>query len=189
MGAKRNFLLGLVTIAAFIAAGAAANAETAGPEPVAAPVPVATGAAGASIDYDGFSDLVEDLAPIRAQRLVPLATFTAMANEAGTLILDTRSAEAFAAGHVEGAVNLPFSDFTEASLAEVIGDPETRILIYCNNNFTDDVAPVMVKRAPLALNIPTFVTLHGYGYESVYELADLVSIADPAVNWVSPTAS
>ena len=37
----------------------------------------------------------------------------------------------------------------------------------------------------LALNIPTFVNLHGYGYENVYELADLVSIEDAGVNWVS----
>ncbi|MCH2458294.1 MAG: rhodanese-like domain-containing protein, partial [Henriciella sp.] len=60
-----------------------------------------------------------------------------------------------------------------------------RILIYCNNNFADDIAPVMLKRAPLALNIPTFINLHGYGYTNVYELGELVSTSDPDVNWVS----
>ncbi|MEE2877433.1 MAG: rhodanese-like domain-containing protein, partial [Pseudomonadota bacterium] len=58
------------------------------------------------------------------------------------------------------------------------------ILIYCNNNFEDDVEPVMLKRAPLALNIPTFINLVGYGYENVYELGELVSIRDETVNWV-----
>lgn len=108
-----------------------------------------------------------------------------MKDEPGTIVLDTRSAEAFAAGHVEGAVHLNFSDFTEAALAERIPDRTTRILIYCNNNFLDDAPPVVLKRAPLALNVPTFVNLWGYGYENVYELADLVETSDPRVGWAS----
>ncbi len=39
-----------------------------------------------------------------------------------SLILDARSADAYAAGHIRGAVNLPFTDFTADSLARVIGD-------------------------------------------------------------------
>ena len=139
--------------------------------------------AAAVIDYDGFSALVEDVAPYRAKRLIGIDTFNEMAGEPGTIILDTRSAEAFAEGHIAGAIHLNFSEFTDEKLAKVIPSPETRILIYCNNNFVDDVAPVMLKRAPLALNVPTFVNLYGYGYTNVYELADLVSMEDPRVNW------
>ncbi len=32
------------------------------------------------------------------------------------------------------------------------------------------------KEITLALNIPTFINLYGYGYKNVYELGDLVSV-------------
>ena len=56
---------------------------------------------------------------------------------------------------------LPFSDFTDEKLAKVIPEKTTRILIYCNNNFSDNVNPIMLKRIELALNVPTFVNLWG----------------------------
>lgn len=38
----------------------------------------------------------------------------------------------------------------------------------------------LVNKSPrLALNIPTFINLHGYGYQNVYELADQLEIDDP----------
>src|SRR3546814_4676551 len=49
---------------------------------------------------------------------------------------------AFQRGHIKGAVNLPLTDFTAESLAEVIGrDPNRPILIYCNNNFSNHQSP------------------------------------------------
>jgi hypothetical protein len=142
-------------------------------------------AAESQIDYAGFRRLTESIEDYRNRRIVSLDTFQSMAAEPGTIILDARSALAFQTGHIEGAVNLPFSDFTSESLARVIGDSNTRVLIYCNNNFSNDVAPVMVKRVELALNIPTFINLYGYGYENIYELGDVVDFNDPAVGWVS----
>ena len=136
------------------------------------------------IDYDRFVELSIDLAETRRERLIDLATFKQKAGEPGTIILDTRSAAAFAQGHIKGAVNLPFSDFTDEKLAKVLGGDQTRrILIYCNNNFSDNQQPVMLKRAPLALNIPTFINLHGYGYKNVWELGDVVLTKD--VDWVA----
>ena len=136
------------------------------------------------IDYDGFAALTVELAPIRAARRIALADFLAKAKEDGAVILDTRSAAAFAAGHIDGAINLPFSDFTDEKLAKVLGEDTSRpILIYCNNNFSDNAAPVVAKRAPLALNIPTFINLYGYGYTNIWELADVVATTDVA--WVS----
>lgn len=137
-----------------------------------------------TVDYAGFAELVAEVEPYRAGRMVSLAEFNSMAAEPGTIILDTRSAEAFAEGHIEGAIHLNFSDFTADKLAQIIPSPDTRILIYCNNNFRDNVAPVPVKAAPLALNVPTFVNLYGYGYYNIYELADLVGMEDEDVNWV-----
>ena len=175
MGARRNTLLGLATIVAFIATGLLANADAQEREPTAGSV---------EIDYPAFAVMSEEVMSYRESRLISLADFNTMKDESGTIILDTRSASAFAQGHIDGAINLNFSDFTDEKLAAVIPSKDTRILIYCNNNFEDDVEPVMLKRAPLALNIPTFINLVGYGYENVYELGELVSIRDETVNWV-----
>lgn len=137
------------------------------------------------VDYSGFQELTNDVSSYRAQRLIGVDVWMAKADEPDTLILDTRSASAYQMGHIEGAVNLPFSDFTDEKLAKVIGDnPNRTILIYCNNNFSDNIAPIISKRAPLALNIPTFINLVGYGYRNVWELGDEISIKDPEARWV-----
>ena len=136
------------------------------------------------IDYAGFEALTAEVATLRSQRLLGADRFFEQARAEGALLLDTRSAAAFAEGHIEGAVNLPFSDFTQERLAEVIGDdPDRPIYIYCNNNFSDDVAPVVTKKAPLALNIPTFINLVGYGYTNVWELGAVMRMDE--VEWVS----
>ncbi|MDX1294586.1 MAG: rhodanese-like domain-containing protein [Hyphomonas sp.] len=170
MGVKGNAILGLITLVAFISCGLMAQAQE------------------SQVDYDGFVDLSAEIADARAARLVDLDTFNAMKADADTIILDTRSAEAFRMGHIDGAVHLNFSDFTQDKLAKVIPSRDTRILIYCNNNFTDNVAPVPVKRIELALNIPTFINLHGYGYENIYELDGAYSLTDPAIHWISAAA-
>ena len=130
-------------------------------------------------------DWSDDVMAYRESRLISLADFNAMKDDPNTIILDTRSQFAFDTGHIDGAVHLNFSDFTDEKLAKVIPSKATRILIYCNNNFADNIDPVPVKRAPLALNIPTFINLVGYGYENVYELGELVTMEDEGVNWVS----
>ncbi len=63
-------------------------------------------------------------------------------------------------------------------------DPNRPILIYCNNNFSNNRSPVPVKSRQLALNIQTFINLVGYGYPNVWELADIVDFNDPKVGWV-----
>ena len=137
------------------------------------------------IDYAGFATLTRDVRALRAQRLLSFDAFKAKAAEKGALILDARSADKFAAGHIAGAVNLPLTDFTAEALAQVIGKNAGRpILIYCNNNFSNHRAPVALKSAALALNIQTFINLVGYGYANVWELRDVVDFEDPKVEWV-----
>ncbi|WP_168452491.1 rhodanese-like domain-containing protein [Sphingopyxis microcysteis] len=141
--------------------------------------------ANPQIDYPAFQTLTAGVAPARASRLLAFDAFKAEAAKPGTLLLDARSSDAFRRGHIKGAVNLPLTDFTADSLAAVIGaNPDRPILIYCNNNFRNNVAPVPVKAAALALNIQTFINLVGYGYPNVYELADVVDFNDPKVEWV-----
>jgi phage shock protein E len=136
------------------------------------------------IDPAGFASLTQEVVAYRSKRLVTLAQFQAMAREPNTIILDARSASAYAQGHIEGALNLSLTDFTAPALAAAIKNPNTRILIYCNNNFMNDVAPVVLKMAPLSLNIQTFINLYGYGYRNVYELGEVVNFNDPEVHWV-----
>lgn len=151
----------------------------------AEPVTAGADTASATIDYQGFSALTGDVREYRESRRLTLAEFQRMARERGVLILDARSASAYARGHISGAVNLPFTDFTAQNLKETIGDANRPILIYCNNNFANDAQPVLMKAPALALNIPTFINLVGYGYENVYELRDVVDFNDPNVNWVT----
>jgi rhodanese-related sulfurtransferase len=140
------------------------------------------------IDYAGFTTLAADVRTVRAKRLLDFAAFKAKAAEKDALILDARSADKFAEGHIAGAVNLPLTDFTAEALAEAIGPNRDRpILIYCNNNFSNHRAPVMLKKAALALNIQTFINLVGYGYPNVWELRDVVDFNDPRVGWTTGT--
>ena len=134
------------------------------------------------IDYPGFERLTHDVKPTRAKRLVSLAEFKAKAGTA--VILDARSANAFAQGHIDGAINLPLTDFTADALAAALPDAKRPILIYCNNNFSNNKAPVALKSAPVSLNIQTFINLAAYGYRNVYELGQVVDFDDPAVGWV-----
>lgn len=136
------------------------------------------------IDYAGFQKLTQQVASYRQTRLLSWNQFAEAAKQRGTLVLDARSAEAYAAGHIQGAINLPFTDFTAASLARVIGDRDRKILIYCNNNFSNDRSPVPKKEVSLALNIQTFINLVGYGYPNVWELNEVVDFNDPKIGWV-----
>ncbi|MEM6901561.1 MAG: rhodanese-like domain-containing protein [Pseudomonadota bacterium] len=180
---RRSNYLALLAAAVFLITGlvAAQGQETNLTEP--------TQTTEKSINFEGFMAFSERTMVYRADRLVNLDEFLELAEGRDTIILDSRSAEAFAAGHIEGAVHLNFSDFTEDKLAYVIPDRGTRILIYCNNNFIDDVEPVPAKSPQLALNIPTFVNLFGYGYLNVYELGEMVQLDDDRLNWQSAPES
>lgn len=148
-----------------------------------------TAAGSPLIDYDGYTALTAEVAPVRSARLLSLAEFNARAATPDALLLDARSAQAFAEGHIAGAINLPLPDFTADALAEIIGaNPGREILIYCNNNFINNRRPVATKRAELALNIQTFINLYGYGYRNVYELGEAVDMDAPQVRWVRGTA-
>ena len=174
MRALFSFAGRTVCAAALVAASASLSAQP------------SSSSSNPQIDFPAFVAMAAAVQEIRESHLLGLADFQAMAARPDTLLLDARSAEAFRAGHIDGAINLPLPDFTAQSLAEVIGPNRDRpILIYCNNNFVNDVAPVVRKAVSLALNIQTMINLHGYGYANVFELADAVDLTDPAVRWVA----
>ncbi|MDH4473312.1 MAG: rhodanese-like domain-containing protein [Fluviicola sp.] len=177
------------------------------------------------VSFDDYKYLAQEVKTYRNGRLVDLSTFNQYAAEPKTVILDTRSDSMYNAKHIKGAIHLNLSDFNQANLRLLIPDPSTRILIYCNNNFMQNIqlsiqdmsfaskvsAPVQVEQIfeldkknnrsrggyraepieeevrttpesrqyTLALNIPTFINLYGYGYTNIYELGELVNTSDP----------
>lgn len=149
----------------------------------------------AKVSIDSYEQLLAEVKPHRAKRLVDLDRFLQMSRKKGVVILDTRSDEMYRRKHVKGAIHLNFSDFTQESLALLIPDPQTTILIYCNNNIDGDprafatkvvrpgVADRQAKALTMALNIPTYINLYGYGYRNVYELSDLVSVWDKRIEF------
>jgi hypothetical protein len=156
----------------------------------------------AKVSFDDFKGLVAEVETHRASRLIDLNTFLKMSKEPGVIIFDSRSAFRFDRIHVKGATHLAFTDFTQDNLKKVIPTFETTILIYCNNNFdgnqTDFASKIALPRPKpasalatqfasqakplmMALNIPTYVNLYGYGYRNVYELHELVKVNDPRI--------
>jgi rhodanese-related sulfurtransferase len=138
---------------------------------------LATAILNPAIDMEGYLREAKEAAAYRESRRVSEEEFLRMASEPGTIVLDARSREKYDELHVKGAVNLSFPDITIASLAEMIPDKNTRVLIYCNNNFTGAESAFPSKIARASLNLSTFISLYSYGYRNIYELGPLVEIA------------
>lgn len=127
-----------------------------------------------AIDMQAHLRLALEAAEHRESRRLTEEQFLAMRAEPGTVVLDARSRDKYDELHVSGAVSLPFPDITVESLARVLPDKSARILIYCNNNFSNAEGPFPTKIAPASLNLSTYVTLYEYGYRNVYELGPLL---------------
>jgi rhodanese-like protein len=158
----------------------------------------------AKVSFDDFKNIVSEVEPHRANRLIDLDTFLKWSKEQGVITLDTRSTFRYERIHLKGAKHLSFTDFTQDNLGKVIPSFETMILIYCNNNFEGDevdfaskvakptrqpsspeAAQFKVQEKPrmMALNIPTYINLYGYGYHNVYELDELVDVNDSRITF------
>lgn len=158
----------------------------------------------AKVSFDDFKGLVAEVETHRTAHLIDLNTFLKMSKEEGVIIFDSRSDFRFDRIHVKGAKHLAFTDFTQDNLKKVIPNPDAKILIYCNNNFegnqTDFATKAFIpgaradktvsaqfdaqaKPLMMALNIPTYINLYGYGYRNVYELDELVKVNDPRITF------
>jgi phage shock protein E len=143
-----------------------------------------------AIDMEAFLRSSARAARHRETRRLSEADFIRLSRTPGAVILDARSREKYDELHVRGAVNLSFPDIAFTTLARTIPDRDTRILIYCNNNFKNAEGPFPGKMASVSLNLSTYVTLYNYGYRNVYELGPLL---DPRTSMLelesSPRAS
>ena len=138
-----------------------------------------------SIDMPGHLRMAIEAEAHRDKRRISEEEFIRMSREPGTVILDARSRQRFDELHIEGAVNLSFPDIAVESLKQLIPDKNTRILIYCNNNFLNATGPFPTKLPEAALNISTYTSLYTYGYRNVYELGPLIAIGQSKIRFAS----
>jgi phage shock protein E len=125
-----------------------------------------------------------EAADYRESRRLPEDDFIRMSHEPGTIILDARSREKYDTLHIKDAVNLSFPDITVESLNRVLPDKDTRILIYCNNNFVGEEKAFPTKMVTASLNLSTYIALYTYGYRNVYELGPLLDINKSTLEFV-----
>jgi rhodanese-related sulfurtransferase len=140
------------------------------------------------IDYRRFAAGVAEVETLRASRRVGEDEFLALAAQPGTVILDARSRQKYDLLHVRGARHLSFPDITADELAKVIPTKDTRVLIYCNNNFENEERAFATKLAPAALNVHTFNVLHAYGYTNVHELRPLLDVRTTKIPFAGTAA-
>lgn len=138
-----------------------------------------------AIDMDGYLKVAREAAKFRETHRLTEDEFIRMAAEKGTVVLDARSKQRYDELHIKGAVNLSFPDITVNSLAMLLPDKNTRILIYCNNNFENAERPFPAKIATASLNLSTYISLYSYGYRNVYELGPLLDIAKSKLEFES----
>jgi hypothetical protein len=133
-------------------------------------------AANPRIDFTAFLSQAESAYQVRERSRLSEAKFIEWSRQPDVVILDARSRDKFDLLHVAGAINLPFADISEPSLAKALPRKDQIILIYCNNNFAKAPVAMESKRAEASLNISTFIALHTYGYTQIYELGPLLDV-------------
>jgi len=137
-----------------------------------------------NIDMQGYLKVASEAADYRESRRLTEDDFIRMSREPGTIILDARSREKYDTLHIKDAVNLSFPDITVESLNRVLPDKNTRILIYCNNNFAGEEKAFPTKMVTASLNLSTYIALYTYGYRNVYELGPLLDINKSKLDFV-----
>lgn len=143
---------------------------------------------------------------LRNDRRLTAEQFVQMAKEPGTIILDARGKEAHQLLRIKGSVNLPYTSFSIENLKQIIPSTKTKVLIYCRNNI--QTAPkkkaateklghpypidlgwdLHLKARSFGLNIPTFITLYGYGFGNVWELDPVVDPNDSVIEFESSSS-
>lgn len=87
-----------------------------------------------------------------------------MAKEPKAVMLDVRTPEEYAAGHIAGAKLLPYQSIDRASAAAAVGSPETPVVVYCRSGHRSGIAAA---------------TLRGLGYTRVYDLGPVSAWKEP----------
>jgi len=141
------------------------------------------------IDYPGFVKQVQEVAQVREKRRISEDRFIEMMNDPETIVLDARSRRMYDLLHVKGAVHISLPDMTEDDLAKRIPAKDTRVVIYCNNNFKNEPQAFAPKVALASLNLNTYNTLYSYGYRNIYELKPLLDRHETKIPFAGTSAN
>jgi hypothetical protein len=132
--------------------------------------------ANPAIDIAGYLRVSRQALAHRESHRLSERDFIRMSREPGTVVVDARSKQKYDELHITGAINLSFPDIAIGSLKDALPDKDTRILIYCNNNFRNAEEAFPTKLPSASLNISTYIALYDYGYRNVYELGPQLDI-------------
>ena len=91
--------------------------------------------------------------------ITPLQAKTIMEEQSNEIVLDVRTAEEFAEGHIKGAILLPNDEITSKA-ASMLPDKNQVILVYCRSG----------RRSALAAN-----ELVALGYTHVFDFGGIIS--------------
>ncbi|HEX3890097.1 MAG TPA: rhodanese-like domain-containing protein [Verrucomicrobiae bacterium] len=133
------------------------------------------------IDYKEFQKIVAASANERESHRLTELQFIKLMADTNAVLLDARTHSKYELRHIQGAVNLQFTDFTADTLAKVIPTKGTKVLIYCNNNFEGSQRAFPSKAASASLNISTYTSLRSYGYTNVFELGPLLNVRTTSI--------
>lgn len=154
-------LAGLPLASGACAAGVAAPATSGTTETAAGTtVPVTetstTTATMVSTTTTGSTDHEE---PASVQLIEPDEALQMLEDNPDAVLLDVRTEQEFASGHINGAVLIPVDEIT-ARLAELPEDKNTPIIVYCRSGNRSATAARLLTKA---------------GYRSVYDLGGINS--------------
>ncbi len=135
------------------------------------------------INPNEFKSLVSTTISAREAKRLSEQQFIQALESNNYILLDARSNNNFQLRHIKKAINLPFAEFTAETLAKVIPSKDTKILIYCNNNFLGSPISFASKRPAASLNLSTQVSLAAYGYKNIYELGPLLEVKQTAIEF------
>lgn len=90
-----------------------------------------------------------------------------MVNDGESIILDVRTEEEFASGHIKGAVLIPHEEI-EAKAESVIDDKERLILVYCRSGRRSKIAAEKLVELGYS-NVKEFGGINEWNYEIVTE--------------------
>ncbi|WP_413735597.1 rhodanese-like domain-containing protein [Shewanella sp. BJSY2023SW005] len=81
---------------------------------------------------------------VRAEQMVPEVALTKVAQ--GAMLVDVRTPEEYAEGHLPEAVNIPFEQITEAFAKQGIAK-DTPVVVYCRSGRRSGIAKESLEKA------------------------------------------
>lgn len=92
-------------------------------------------------------------------RITPAKAKELLATNSSAILLDVRTKDEFAAGHIAKAILLPYDEITATTAAKAIPAKDTTVVVYCRSG----------RRSAIAA-----VTLAKLGYSKVLDLGGII---------------